>query len=47
MTALMRRIFDASGKYKGRIALAFVFSFLKGVLKNAPIGFGFFVLAAF
>ncbi len=47
MTVLMKRIFDASGKYKGRIALAFVFSFLKGVLKNAPIGLGFFTLAAF
>lgn len=47
MTALMRRIFTASGKYRGRIAWAFVFSFLKGVLKNAPIGLGFFVLSAF
>lgn len=47
MTALMKRIFMASGKYKGRIALAFVFSFLKGLLKNMPIALGFFVLAAF
>ncbi len=47
MTALMRRIFNASGKYRGRIALAFVFSFLKGLLKNAPIGLAFFALAAF
>ena len=47
MTALMKRIFIASGKYKGRIALAFVFSFLKGILKNAPIGLAFFALAAF
>ena len=47
MTALMRRIFAASGKYRGRIGLAFVFSFLKGVLKNAPIGLGFLVLSAF
>ncbi len=47
MIALMRRIFDASEKYKCRIAWAFVFSFLKGILKNAPIGLGFFVLAAF
>ena len=47
MTALMRRIFIASGKYRGRIALAFVFSFLKGILKNAPIGLGFFALSAF
>lgn len=47
MTALMKRIFMASGKYKGRIALAFVFSFLKGILKNAPIGLAFFALASF
>lgn len=47
MTALMKRIFMASGKYKGRIAAAFVFSFLKGILKNSPIGLGFFALSAF
>ena len=47
MTALMYRIFAASGKYRGRIALAFVFSFLKGLLKNAPIALGFFALARF
>ncbi|MGF7142161.1 ATP-binding cassette subfamily B protein [Anaerotaenia torta] len=47
MIALMRRIFTASGKYRGRIALAFVFSFLKGILKNAPIGLGFYALASF
>lgn len=47
MTALMKRIFMVSGKYKGRIALAFVFSFLKGILKNAPIGLAFFALSAF
>lgn len=47
MIALMRRIFIASGKYKSRIAWAFVFSFLKGILKNAPIGLGFLALSAF
>lgn len=47
MTVLMKRIFNASGKYKGRIALAFVFSFLKGILKNAPIGLALFALSAF
>ncbi len=47
MIALMSRIFNASGKYRGRIAWAFVFSFLKGILKNAPIGLGFFALYAF
>lgn len=47
MIALMSRLFNASGKYRGRIAWAFVFSFLKGLLKNAPIGLGFYVLYAF
>lgn len=47
MIALMSRIFNVSGKYRSRIALAFVFSFLKGLLKNAPIGLAFFTLAAF
>ncbi len=47
MIALISRIFNASGKYKSRIAWAFVFSFLKGILKNAPIGLGFFALSAF
>ena len=47
MISLMSRIFNASGKYKKRIGWAFVFSFLKGMLKNAPIGLGFFVLATF
>lgn len=47
MIALMIRIFNASGKYRARIAGAFVFSFFKGLLKNAPIGLGFFALSAF
>lgn len=47
MIALMSRIFNVSGKYRGRIAVAFIFSFLKGILKNAPIGLGFFTLSAF
>lgn len=47
MIALMRRIFAVSGKYKSRIRLAFVFSFLKSLLSKAPIGFAFVVLIAF
>lgn len=47
MIALMKRILDVSGKYKGRIQLAFVFSFLKALLAKAPIGLAFLVLAAF
>ena len=47
MIALMRRILSVSGKYKGRIELAFVFSFLKSLLSKAPIGLAFVMLAAF
>ncbi len=47
MIALMRRILAVSGEYKGRIQLAFVFSFLKSFLAKAPIGLAFFALAAF
>lgn len=47
MIALMKRLFTATGKYRGRIALAFVFSFFKGLLKNAPIGLGFYALSSF
>lgn len=47
MIALMKRILAVSGKYKGRIQLAFVFSFLKSMLSKVPIMMGFFVLAAF
>ena len=47
MIALMKRILAVSGKYKGRIQLAFVFSFLKALLSKAPIGLSFFALAAF
>ncbi|MDO5548156.1 MAG: ABC transporter ATP-binding protein [Eubacteriales bacterium] len=47
MIALMKRILTVSGSYKGRIQLAFVFSFLKSFLAKAPIGLAFLVLSAF
>ena len=47
MIKLMRRILAVSGPYKGRIKLAFVFSFLKSMLSKAPIGFGFMTLILF
>lgn len=47
MIALMKRILDVSGKYKGRIQAAFVFSFLKSLLSKAPIGLSFLALTAF
>lgn len=37
MIGAIKRIIDASGKYKGRIRFAFIFSFLKTVLQNAAI----------
>ena len=47
MIALMKRILDVSGNYKGRIQAAFVFSFLKSFLAKAPIGLSFLALLAF
>ena len=47
MIALMKRILNVAGGYKGRIQLAFVFSFLKSLLAKAPIGMAFLVLTAF
>lgn len=37
MIGAIKRIIDCSGKYKGRIQIAFIFSFLKSVLQNAVI----------
>ena len=47
MIALMKRIIDFSGKYKGRIYAALVFSFLKSLLSKAPIGFAIYALVHF
>lgn len=47
MISLIRRIIKVSGKYKGRIQAAFVFSFLKSMLSKAPIGLAFLVFSAF
>ena len=47
MIALMKRILSVSGEYKKRIRWAFVFSFLKSLLANVPIGLAFFTFAAF
>lgn len=47
MIKLMKRILAVSGKYKGRIQLAFVFSFLKSLLARAPIILAFLALAGF
>ena len=37
MLKSIKRIIDISGKYKSRILIAFIFSFLKSVLQNAAI----------
>lgn len=47
MITLMKRILVVSGAYKGRIQIAFVFSFLKSLLAKAPIGLAFLILTAF
>lgn len=47
MMTLMKRIMETSSDYRGRIRLAFVFSFLKSFLSKAPIALAFFILAAF
>lgn len=47
MFSLMQRILKVSGKYKKRIQLAFLFSFLKSFLAKMPIGLAFYALSAF
>ncbi|ENK0838991.1 ABC transporter ATP-binding protein [Clostridium botulinum] len=47
MIQLIKRILAVSGEYKGRIQLAFLFSFLKSLLSKAPIGLAFVVFSAF
>ena len=47
MISLLKRILDASGKYKKRITVAFVFSFLKALLMKAPVGLAFIAIDAF
>lgn len=47
MIALIRRILNVSGNYKGRIQAAFVFSFLKSMLSKAPVCLAFVMISAF
>ena len=44
MIQLMKRILAVSGRYKGRIQIAFIFSFLKSLLAKAPIMLAFLAL---
>lgn len=47
MIALMKRILSVSGEYRGKIQLAFLFSFLKSLFAKAPICLAFFTFDAF
>lgn len=47
MIELIKRILNVSGKYKGRIKLAFIFSFLKSLLAKAPIVLAFITIYEF
>ena len=43
----IRRIINISGKYKGRIELAFIFAFLKSLLQNAALVLAVFMVDGF
>ncbi|MCR5581836.1 MAG: ABC transporter ATP-binding protein/permease [Pseudobutyrivibrio sp.] len=43
----IRRIINISGKYKGRIEAAFIFSFLKSLLQNAALVLAVFMVEGF
>ena len=47
MIRLMKRILAVAGVYRGRIKLAFVFSFLKALLSKMPIGLAFIAFIEF
>ena len=47
MIGLIKRILTVSGKYRGRIYTAFVFSFLKGMLQKVPVILTYFVVTKF
>ncbi|MDR1589979.1 MAG: ABC transporter ATP-binding protein/permease [Oscillospiraceae bacterium] len=47
MIALISRILKFSGKYRGRITLAFVFALLKAIFLRGPVGLAFVVLRRF
>ncbi len=47
MIALMKRILNVSGQYRGRIIAAFVTSFFKSLFSKAPLMLSYVALAAF
>jgi ATP-binding cassette subfamily B protein len=47
MIALIRRILNFSGRYKGRITVALVFALLRSFFLRAPVGLAFYALFNF
>ena len=47
MFKMIGRILDTTGKYRGRVLAAFVFSFLKAMAAKAPILLAFWILSKF
>ena len=47
MIGMIKRILGVSGKYRGRIYGAMVFSFLKGILMKVPIIVAYFIVTTF
>ena len=47
MIAIIKRILKITGKYKGKVKLAFLFSFIKSMLSKAPIMLAFIMLSDF
>lgn len=47
MIRLMGRVLAVSGRFKGRILAAFIFSFFHAMLSKAPVGLAFLALSAF
>lgn len=47
MIVLIQRILTVSGKYKGRIKLAFLFAFLKSMASKTPLFLAFVMITAF
>jgi ATP-binding cassette subfamily B protein len=47
MIALIKRLIDVSGEYKGKIHLAFIFSFVKAFLSKTPIVMAFIAINGF
>ena len=47
MIKILHRIVETTGKYKTRIRISYIFSFLKGILMNVPLVLCFFAISFF